>query len=54
MPFSPKKERLLSEYQIMATNKEAMNVQLVIMEGEKNDFEAQIYQLEAKELAANQ
>ena len=48
------KERLLSEYQIMETEKEAMNVQLVIMEGEKNDFEAWISQLESREMAANQ
>ena len=31
-----------------------MNVQLVIMEGEKNDFEAQISQLESRETATNQ
>ena len=30
------KERLLSEYHIMETEKEAINVQLVIMEGDKN------------------
>ena len=47
-----KKERLLSEYQILETEKEAMNVQSVIMEGERNDFEARISQLESKEFVA--
>ena len=38
----------------METKKEALNVQLMIMEGDKNDFEAQIYQLESREIVANQ
>ena len=48
------KERLLREYHIMETEEEVMNVQLVIMEGDRNDFEAQISQLELRECAANQ
>ena len=38
----------------METDKEAMNVQLVIMEGERNDFEARISQLEPRESVKSQ
>ena len=36
------KERLLNEYQIMETEKDGLTMQLVIVEGERSDFEAQI------------
>ena len=36
------KERLKSEYHIIVTKNDALNVQLVIMEGGINDFEALI------------
>ena len=38
----------------METEKETLNVQLVIMEGERNYFEAKISQLEFKEFVASQ
>ena len=38
----------------MEIEKEAMNVQLVIMEGERNYFEPRISQLESRESAASQ
>ena len=38
----------------METKKEALNLQLMIMEGDKNDFESRIYQLESREIVANQ
>ena len=42
------KEILPSEYQTLETEKEAMNVQLVITQGERNDFEARFSQLESR------
>ena len=48
------KERLLSEGHTLETEKEAMNVQLVIIKGEKNDFEERISQLELRESTETQ
>ena len=42
------KERLLNEYQNLETEKDALTVQLMIMEGERSDFKAQISQLESR------
>ena len=47
------KERLLNEYHTLEIEKEAMNFQLVIMEGERNDFETKISQLESRESVAS-
>ena len=48
------KERLLNEYQNLEIEKDGLTVQLIIMQGERSDFEAQIFQLESRELVANQ
>ena len=49
-----KKERILSECRTLETEKEEMNDQLVIMEGERNDFKARISQLESRESTTSQ
>ena len=48
------KRRLLNEYQIMETEKDALTMKLVIMEGERSDFKARISQLESRDSATNQ
>ena len=48
------KERPLNGYRIMEIEKDALNVYLIIMEGEKNDFEAWISQIDSRDSAANQ
>ena len=45
---------MLSEYQIMEMGKDALNVHLVIMEGENNDFEVWTSQLDSRESIENQ
>ena len=41
-----KKERLLNEYQNLEKEKDALTMQLMIIEGERSDFEARIAQWE--------
>ena len=48
------KEKLLNEYQNLEIENDAINVQLMIMEGERSDSEARISYLESRELGANQ